>query len=273
MGFIFYIIFSYFSLGYVKEKIVTLKLLPKFQNILRFINDLNQIERVFMYEQDFPRKTSLVGLMPKIYGWMSAALLVTGAVAYYVAHTPSMIEMFLKNSYMFLFLIIAQLGLVIALSAFIEKLNYATALVLFLLYSVLMGLTLSTIFLVYTTASIEVTFFITAAMFASMAIYGYFTNTDLSQVGSILIMALFGIIIASLINFFLKSSMLDTITSFIGIVVFAGLTAYDVQKFKSLSYARSDQAEKLSLIGALTLYLDFINLFLMLLRFTGKQRD
>lgn len=228
-----------------------------------------------MYEQDFSKRSSFGGLMQKIYSWMSVALVVTGGVAYYVAHTPSLIEMFLKNSYMFFFLIIAQLGLVLALSAFMEKLNYGTALVLFLLYSALMGLTLSTIFLVYTTTSIEITFFITAAMFASMALYGYFTNTDLSQVGSILIMCLLGIIISSFVNFFLKSSMLDTITSFVGIVVFAGLTAYDVQKFKALSHMNTQAQEsgKLSLLGALTLYLDFINLFLMLLRFTGKQRD
>lgn len=227
-----------------------------------------------MFEQDYTRKTQLTGLMQKIYGWMALALGVTGGVAYYVAHSPELVNMFLNNSWMFLFLVFAQLGLVIALSAFLEKLSYTTALVLFLLYSVLMGLTLSSIFLVYTTGSIEVTFLVTAGMFAGMALYGYFTDTDLSQVGSVLIMALWGIILASLVNMFLKNSMLDTITSFIGIIVFAGLTAFDVQKFKSLSsmFGSRDNS-KLALFGALTLYLDFINLFLMIIRFTGKQRD
>lgn len=226
-----------------------------------------------MYSQDYSKGTA-ANLMQKIYGWMSLALAITGGIAYYVSNSPELIEMFLKNSWAFLFLIIAQFGLVIALSAFLARLSYPAALGLFLLYSALMGLTLSSVFLVYTTSSIEVTFLITAGMFAGMAVYGYFTNTDLTKVGSLLIMVLWGIILASLVNIFLKSSMLDAVMSFMGIIVFAGLTAYDVQKFKSLSsmFGTKDNS-KLALFGALTLYLDFINLFLMLLRFTGRQRD
>lgn len=227
-----------------------------------------------MYNQDHSSKSSFASLMQKVYGWMSLALTITGGVAYYVANSPQLINMFLNNNWIFLFLVFAQLGLVVALSAFIEKLNYTSALAIFLLYSTLMGLTLSSIFLVYTAGSIAITFLVTAGMFAGMAVYGYFTNTDLSQIASILTMALWGMILAGLVNLFFKSSMVDTITSFIGIIVFAGLTAYDAQKIKALSSMHGARENgKLALLGALTLYLDFINLFLSILRFTGKQRD
>ena len=212
-------------------------------------------------------------LMRKVYLWMTLALVITGFSAYYVAHS-SYIFTLLNNSPLLLVLIIAELGLVIGLSAAIHKMSLTVATMMFVVYSLINGITLASIFLVYTEASIFTVFLITAGTFAAMALVGYTTKTDLSSMGKYLLMALIGIIIATIVNLFVHSSGLDLIICYGGVLVFVGLTAYDSQKIKymcqSMEYADSS-AQKLALLGALTLYLDFINLFLYLLRIFGKR--
>ncbi len=214
--------------------------------------------------------------LAKVFNWMAIGLAITGGVAFLTAESG--LARSLVTSPLFFILVIAELGMVFYLSARIEKLQPGTATGLFLGYSLLNGLTLSTIFLAYTHASIAGTFLVTAGMFASMAVYGMVTKRDLSGMGSFLFMGLIGIILASLVNIFLKSSGLDWMISGIGVLVFVGLTAYDVQKIKNMGEAGIMQQgegaiRKGSIIGALSLYLDFINLFLMLLRFFGGSRD
>lgn len=213
-------------------------------------------------------------LMRKVYTWMALALVITGFTAYYVATTPSLLYLIYSNQVVLWGLIIAELALVIGLSAAINRLSLTTATLLFVLYSVLNGAMLSSVFLIYTTASIANVFFITAGTFGAMAAYGYFTKKDLTSWGRILLMALIGIIIASVVNIFLRNSMFDLVISYIGVAIFVGLTAYDSQKIKEMMLQApdaSEQAQKVALLGALTLYLDFINLFLYLLRIFGKR--
>ncbi len=214
--------------------------------------------------------------LAKVFNWMALGLGVTGIVAYFTAHTG--LAMAIIASPLFFVLIIAELGMVFYLSARIEKIQPATATGLFVGYSVLNGLTLSVIFLSYTSSSIAGTFFITAGMFGAMAIYGLVTKRDLSGWGSFLFMGLIGIIIASIVNIFLKSSNMYWIISMLGVFIFTGLTAYDVQKIKRMGeegiMSQGEGAiRKGAIMGALALYLDFINLFLMLLRFFGGARD
>ena len=171
-------------------------------------------------------------------------------------------------------LLVLQVGVVLVLSGRIHKLSTGAASLLFYLYSVLTGVTLSVILLVYTASSIAQTFFITAGVFAAMSVYGYFTGNDLSRFGSIMFMALIGLIVCSVVNIFLKSSTMDWIISFAGVLIFIGLTAWDTQKIKQMTaYADASLAGKIATIGALNLYLDFVNLFLYLLRFFGDSRD
>lgn len=213
-------------------------------------------------------------LMRKVYTWMALALVITGFTAYYVATTPSLLSLIYSNQVVLWGLIIAELALVIGLSAAINRLSLTTATLLFVLYSVLNGAMLSSVFLIYTTASIANVFFITAGTFGAMAAYGYFTKKDLTSWGRILLMALIGIIIASVVNIFLRNSMFDLVISYIGVAIFVGLTAYDSQKIKEMMLQApdaSEHAQKIALLGALTLYLDFINLFLYLLRIFGKR--
>lgn len=213
--------------------------------------------------------------MYKVYGWMSLALALTGITAYAVANT-AMVYTLARSSGLLFLLCLIQLGLVFFLSAFIHKMELSTAITSFVSYAVLTGLGFSTLFLVYTGESLASTFFITAGMFGVMALYGYFTKSDLTQMGSILMMGLFGLLITMLVNMFLQSSNLAIMIAGLGVLIFAGLTAFDVQKIKALSYQMIDQGQmrsKVAILGALTLYLDFINLFLMLLQFTGKRRD
>lgn len=213
-------------------------------------------------------------LMRKVYTWMALALVITGFTAYYVATTPSLLSLIYSNQVVLWGLIIAELALVIGLSAAINRLSLTTATLLFVLYSVLNGAMLSSVFLIYTTASIANVFFITAGTFGAMAAYGYLTKKDLTSWGRILLMALIGIIIASVVNIFLRNSMFDLVISYIGVAIFVGLTAYDSQKIKEMMLQApdaSEQAQKIALLGALTLYLDFINLFLYLLRIFGKR--
>jgi hypothetical protein len=185
------------------------------------------------------------------------------------------VQFFYANRIVFYGLIFAELGLVIYLSARIEKLEAKTATGLFLLYSALNGVTLSLVLMLYTATSVATTFLVTAGMFGSMAIYGYVTKKDLSSLGSFMFMGLIGIIIASLVNIFMQSSMMSWVISGIGVIVFTGLTAYDVQRISQMGVTAMSGSEgamkKMAILGALTLYLDFINLFLMLLRFLGNR--
>lgn len=215
-------------------------------------------------------------LMRKVYLWMALALVITGFTAFGVATNPGLAYTIVTNRLLFWGLIIAEFGLVIAISGAINRLSATTATLLFVLYSIVNGATLSVIFLAYTLTSIASVFFITAGLFAVMAFIGYTTKTDLTSMGKILMMAVIGIVLATVVNIFVGSSMLTMIVSYVGVVVFTGLTAYDSQKIKNMLYDADDADEsmqKVALLGSLTLYLDFINLFLMLLRIFGNNRN
>ena len=219
--------------------------------------------------------TAFSTLMRKVYVWMTLALVITGFTAYYVAHS-NFIFTLVSNSALMWGLIIAELALVIGLSAAIRKLSLTAATLMFVVYSIINGLTLASIFLIYTQESITQVFFITAGTFAVMALIGYTTKTDLTSLGKYLFMGLIGIIIATLVNLFFHNSMVTTVVSYLGVLIFVGLTAYDTQKIKNMLLTAEDGGEvgqKMALLGALTLYLDFINLFLYLLRILGKARD
>ena len=212
----------------------------------------------------------------KVFGWMFIGLIVTAITAFATASSPALLGTIFSNNVYWIGLLIAELVLVIVLTARIHKMSKTTATLMFLLYSLVNGLTLSTIFLVYDFGSISSVFFITAAMFGVMALYGYTTKKDLTKIGSILLMALIGLIIASIVNIFWLNDTFSFIVAAIGVVIFVGLTAYDVQKIKVMASevgTENDFIEKFAIIGALTLYLDFINLFLKLLRLLGKSRD
>lgn len=227
-------------------------------------------------DRDYSYQAAVPVLIRKVYLWMTLALAITGLTAYLVATTPSLINAIFENS-LYWVLIIAELALVFIVSSMIDRLSLSTATILFVLYSIVNGATLSSIFMIYALESIASVFFITAGTFGVMAFIGYTTKTDLTKMGKILLMALIGIVIATLVNMFVKSSGLQTIVSYVGVVIFVGLTAYDSQKIKQLLIGapeESEMAQKIALLGALTLYLDFINLFLYLLRILGKvNRD
>lgn len=215
-------------------------------------------------------------LMRKVYLWMTLALVITGFTAWGVASNPGLIYSIVTNRILFWGLVIAELALVWIISGAINRLSLTTATLLFVLYSIINGTTLSVIFLAYTLTSIANVFFITAGTFAVMAFIGYTTKTDLTSLGKILFMALIGLILATIVNIFMGSSMLNMIVSYAGVVIFVGLTAYDSQKIKNMLYEADnmdDSAQKIALLGSLTLYLDFINLFLYLLRIFGNTRD
>ncbi|WP_210080630.1 Bax inhibitor-1/YccA family protein [Pantoea endophytica] len=220
--------------------------------------------------------TSLQTYMAQVYGWMTCGLLLTAFVSWFAARTPAVMELVFANRITFFGLIIAQLALVFVLSGMVQRLSGAVATALFMLYSALTGLTMASIFLVYTYSSIASTFFVTAGMFGAMSFYGYTTKRDLSRFGSMLFMALIGILLASLVNFWLKSPALMWAITYIGVVVFVGLTAYDTQRLKAIgeniNVNDKENLRRASIMGALTLYLDFINLFLMLLRIFGNRR-
>lgn len=215
--------------------------------------------------------------MRQVYGWMTAGLALTSVVAYGVAASPDLRMTIFSNMLVPIVLIVAQFGLVIALSAAIHKMSSSTATGLFLLYSALTGLTLSSIFVVYPIGSIANAFLSTTGLFLAMSIYGTVTKRDLTGMGSFLMMGLIGIIIASLVNFFLQSSMMDFVISCIGVIIFTGLTAYDTQKLRAFGMdaplGDGTAVRRGAILGALTLYLDFVNLFLMLLRLFGGNRD
>ena len=225
-------------------------------------------------ERELEATSALPALMRKVYVWMTLALAITGFTAYAVASTPNLQEIVLMNSWVMWGLIIAEFALVIGISWGINKLSLTTATLLFVLYSVINGATLSVIFVAYSIGTISKVFFITAGTFAVMAFIGYVTKADLSKLGKILFMALIGVIIATVVNIFVKSSGLDLILSYVGVLVFVGLTAYDTQKIKNMLWQAGDLSEmsqKIALLGALSLYLDFINLFIYLLRIFGRR--
>ena len=226
--------------------------------------------------KDYAMSTAFPALMRKVFVWMTLALAITGLTAYGVATSPALLSLIFSSKVTFFGLIIAEFALVFAISGAINRLSLSTATLLFILYSVVNGATLSTIFFAFSVATIGKVFFITAGTFGAMALVGYTTKTDLTSMGKLLFMALLGIIIASVVNIFVASSGLDLILSYVGVLVFVGLTAYDTQKIKQMCQSAPDAGEstqKLALIGALSLYLDFINLFLYLLRIFGNNRD
>ena len=213
--------------------------------------------------------------LTKVYNWMAIALLLTGAVAYFTAQSEMMIQAIFGNRILFFGLIIGELALVGYISARINKLSLYNATLLFLAYAVLNGLTMAVIFMAYTSSSISTTFIITAGTFGAMSLYGYYTKSDLTKLGSLAFMALIGIIIASVVNMFMNSEMMSWIISYLGVAIFIGLTAYDTQKLKGIAingFENEESMEKSAILGALTLYLDFINLFLFLLRILGDRK-
>jgi len=216
-------------------------------------------------------------LVRSVYNWMMIGLGVSGLTAYFTSNSPALLQMIYGNSLVLIVLIVAELGMVYAISGGVKSLSASTASTLFLLFSFINGLTLSSIFLIYTSESIATTFLITGVTFGATSLYGYVTKRDLTSWGGFLFMGLIGIIIASVVNIFLSSSMLGWAITYLGIFIFVGLTAYDTQKIRllgqSISPADGERYGRLSLIGALMLYLDFVNLFLLLLRIFGGRRN
>jgi len=226
-------------------------------------------------QEQFVLKGDQVLYITKVYNWMALALLATGLIAYFTASSAQMTSLIFSSKLVFYGLLIGELLLVIYLTRSIQKLSQNTAMWMFMLYAVLNGLTMSVIFLVYTSGSIASTFFVTAGTFAAMSLYGYTTKKDLTSIGNIAMMGLIGIIIASIVNMFLKSDMMSYIITYLGVAIFVGLTAYDTQKLKEIGargFENHESMEKSAIMGALTLYLDFINLFLFLLRIFGNRK-
>lgn len=232
----------------------------------------------YQNEMDAPRvldSSVAATLMRNVYYWMAGALTITGLTAMLVFRTPALMNLIFSNMAVLWGLLIGELVLVMILSGAINRMSFSTATIMFLVYSVLNGLTLSSIFVLYTEGSIASTFFISAGMFGALAIYGSATKRDLSGIGRFLFMALIGLIIATVVNIFMHSPMLYWITTFAGVFIFAGLTAWDAQKIQELvgqAGEVNEATQKMALLGSLTLYLDFINLFLYLLRIFGKRR-
>jgi len=213
-----------------------------------------------------------------VYNWMCIGLALTGFIAFYVSGSESMRQLIFGNKLIFFGLILAELALVFSISGMVNRMSAGTATALFVIYSALNGATLSFIFLIYARASIVSTFFICSATFLACSIYGWTTKKDLTSWGGFLMMGLIGIIIASLVNMFIRSSAMSMVVSYIGVIIFVGLTAYDTQKIKNMALTQPAGIDgavmrKGAILGALSLYLDFINLFLMLLRIFGQGRD
>jgi hypothetical protein len=211
----------------------------------------------------------------KVYGWMTIGLALTAVVALYLAANPELAMAIITNKVLFYGLLIGELLMVIALGAAIGRIPATVATAMFLVYAAANGLTIGVLFLIYTKASIATTFFVTAGTFGTMSLYGYFTKRDLTTIGNLCFMALIGLIIASVVNMFWANSTLYWIVTYAGVIIFVGLTAYDTQKIKMMALSMPSDGEtvrKGAIMGALALYLDFINLFLMLLRLFGRRR-
>ena len=220
------------------------------------------------------RDVRVTAFLSKVYGWMFLGLLVTAGTAVVVASSPALIETLILNRGLFWIMVLAQLGLVLYLSVRVEKMAPATAAILFLVYSALVGVTSSTIFLIYTGASIVSAFVMAAGMFGAMALFGSFTKRSLAGVGQFMFMGLIGIIIASIVNIFWFNDALNFVISVIGVLVFTGLTAWDAQRLKQMAVSLPDgRVGSYAVVGALSLYLDFINLFFFILRLMGGRRD
>lgn len=235
----------------------------------------NNSNYVTSYGNQHSIAASFPALMRKVFTWMSLALAITGLTAFGVAQSPELMYAIVTNRILMWGLLLGEFGLVVWLSAGINKMSLQTATLLFILYSVLNGMTMSVIFLAYTMSSIASVFFITAGTFGAMALFGYVTKTDLTSIGKLLFMALVGLIIATIVNMFLHSTGLQMVCSYAGVLIFTGLTAYDTQKIKELLADADDYdetAQKYAVLGALTLYLDFVNLFLYLLRIFGRRK-
>lgn len=224
--------------------------------------------------QCFSSNDSLISFMSKVYGWMGFALALTAGAAYGVYwYTPLFYFIIQKN--VFIGLLIAELVLAFGLSMFINRLTFELATVVYILYALLSGVTLSVIFAVYQLPSISSILLVSVTMFIGMALYGYHTKTDLTKMGNVMLMGLFGIVIAGCINLFSYNTYVDFVCAVLGVIIFTGLIAYDTQKIKVLGFKMAQQGQsinKVALIGALTLYLDFVNLFLKLLRLFGKRK-
>ena len=224
---------------------------------------------------DAQLKQGQTAYINKVFNWMCLALLITGVTAFFAAGSQELMNLIFLNKLVFYGLLIGEVLLVGYIGANIQKLSTATATALFILYSVLNGVTLSFILLVFTSASIATTFFVTAGTFGAMSAYGYFTKRDLTSIGNLCFMALIGIIIASIVNIFFFNEILYWVITYAGVLIFVGLTAYDTQKIKRMYRAGmedSDIGHNLALMGALRLYLDFINMFLFLLRIFGDRK-
>ena len=232
-------------------------------------NFYNQVE-----ERAQSSTLAFPAFMSKVYLWMTLALVVTGMTAYYVASTPAILYAIVSNQIAFWGLFIVELVLVFVLSSRIMRLSFVTASLMFVAYSVMNGIFFSFIFLAYTEQSIATTFLITAGTFGAMSLFGFVTKRDLSAMGRILFMLLIGLIIATVVNIFMKAEGLTLILNYAGVVIFVGLTAYDTQSIKQMLQEHGDKegAEKIALLGSLSLYLDFIYLFIYLLRFFGESR-
>ncbi|MCF8254120.1 MAG: Bax inhibitor-1/YccA family protein [Bacteroidia bacterium] len=217
-------------------------------------------------------KVSSASFITGVYGWMMLALLVTALTSVLTVSSETLLRFIFETKFMFMGLIFAEIGVVWFLSARVAKLSNMASILLFLLYSVLNGLTLSVVLLAFASSTITNAFLVTSLTFGVMSVAGYFTKKDLSNFGSIMMMGLIGIIIASLVNYFMHSETLDYIISYVGVMIFVGLTAYDTQKIKNMANElEEDQLKKASIMGALTLYLDFVNLFLFLLRIFDRN--
>lgn len=243
------------------------------QDLERLVNQKPQSQWETQTRRD-SLAAAFPALMRKVYLWMTMALVITGICAYGVATSPALVQMVYGSRAAIWVLFIVEIGLVFYTTARIDRLSLSTATTLFIIYSALNGVTLSSIFMVYAMTSIAKVFFITAATFGAMAVYGYFTKRDLTKFGSLFFMVLIGVIIASLVNWFLKSAMFDLILSYIGVALFVGLTAWDSQQIKralAMQPGLDEGSQKVALLGALSLYLDFINLFLYLLRIFGRS--
>ena len=222
------------------------------------------------------RVSFFTGVMTRVYAWMTAALLITAGVAIYTAHSPALLNLIFGNGASLLVLCVVELALVIGVTWGINRLSPAMATTLFLVYSAINGLTLASIFFAYSLGTIYQAFAASALTFGAMSLFGYTTKRDLSGLGGILFMALIGLIIATVVNLFMHSSTMNLIISYAGVLIFVGLTAYDSQKIKQMlltADSMDEGAQKMALMGALSLYLDFINLFLYLLRILGSNRD
>ena len=232
-------------------------------------NFYNQVE-----ERAQSSALSFPALMSKVYLWMTLALVVTGMTAYYVASSPAILYAIVTNQIAFWGLFIGELVLVFVLSSRIMSLSFVTASLMFVIYSIMNGVFFSFILRAYTEQSIATTFLITAGTFAAMSLFGFVTKRDLSTMGRILFMLLIGLLIATVVNIFMKAEGLTLILNYAGVVIFVGLTAYDTQSIKQMLQEHGDKegAEKIALLGSLSLYLDFINLFIYLLRFFGESR-